>query len=123
MRAEVVVDASLAVKWVLEEPYSAEANNLLENWEGEGSKLLAPALFLYEVANVLTKRIQRRQLTLEQAKERAAILSGKRAAASTDWRSSYSRARNGRPISTTNSIRRALSRVGGVSRMRILDRR
>lgn len=70
MSAEVVVDASLAAKWVLEEPYSAEANVFFENWAGDGSKLLAPALFLYEVANVFTKRIQRRQLTMEQAKER-----------------------------------------------------
>jgi predicted nucleic acid-binding protein len=55
---------------VLEEPYTAEANDLLENWGGQRNKLLAPALFLYEVANVLTKRIQRHQLTLAQAKER-----------------------------------------------------
>jgi predicted nucleic acid-binding protein len=70
MRGEIVVDASLALKWVLEEPYSAEANELLENWGGQRNKLLAPALFLYEVTNALTKRIQRHQLTLVQAKER-----------------------------------------------------
>ncbi len=32
MNGEIVVDASLALKWVLEEPYTAEANDLLENW-------------------------------------------------------------------------------------------
>jgi predicted nucleic acid-binding protein len=70
MSDEVVVDASLAIKWVLEEPYSAEAGALLDSWAAAGNKLLAPALFLYEIANVLTKRIQRQQLTLAQAKER-----------------------------------------------------
>ncbi|MGO9268535.1 MAG: type II toxin-antitoxin system VapC family toxin [Candidatus Binataceae bacterium] len=66
----VVVDASLAIKWVLEEPHSAEAGALLNGWAEAGNTLLAPALFLYEVANVLTKRIERKQLTLAQAKER-----------------------------------------------------
>lgn len=68
--AEVVVDASLALKWVVEEPYSTEARTLLQDWGNHRRKLLAPALFLYEVANALAKRIQRRQFTLEQAKER-----------------------------------------------------
>lgn len=68
--AEVVVDASLALKWVVEEPYSGEARSLLAAWGNHRRKLLAPALFLYEVANALAKRIQRREFTLEQAKER-----------------------------------------------------
>lgn len=68
--AEVVVDASLALKWVVEEPYSGEARSLLAEWGNHRRKLLAPALFLYEVANALAKRIQRREFTLEQAKER-----------------------------------------------------
>jgi hypothetical protein len=70
MTGEIVVDASLALKWVLEAPYSAEANELLENWGEQRNKLLAPALFLYEVVNALAKRIQRQRLTLAQAKER-----------------------------------------------------
>jgi predicted nucleic acid-binding protein len=68
--AEVVVDASLALKWVVEEPYSTEARTLLRDWGNHRRRLLAPALFLYEVANALAKRVQRRQFTLEQAKER-----------------------------------------------------
>ena len=67
---EVVVDASLALKWVVEEPYSEEAYALLADWRGRRRRLLAPALFLYEVTNALAKRMQRRQLTLEQGKER-----------------------------------------------------
>jgi predicted nucleic acid-binding protein len=65
-----VFDASLALKWVVEEPYSVEARSLLTEWGTHRRKLLAPALFLYEVANALAKRIQRREFTLEQVKER-----------------------------------------------------
>jgi predicted nucleic acid-binding protein len=68
--AEVVVDASLALKWVVEEPYSDEAHALLSRWRDNRRRVLAPALFLYEVTNALAKRMQRRQLTLEQSKER-----------------------------------------------------
>jgi predicted nucleic acid-binding protein len=66
---EIVVDASLALKWVLEEPHSVEAKALLEDWRSNGRRLIAPALFLYEVTNTLAKRMQRRELTLEQGKE------------------------------------------------------
>jgi predicted nucleic acid-binding protein len=66
---EIVVDASLALKWVLEEPHSVEAKALLEDWRSNGRRLIAPALFLYEVTNTLAKRMQRRELTLERAKE------------------------------------------------------
>jgi predicted nucleic acid-binding protein len=65
-----VVDASLALKWVVEEPYSGEARSILAEWRNRRRKLLAPALFLYEVANALAKRMQRHEFTLEQAKER-----------------------------------------------------
>jgi predicted nucleic acid-binding protein len=63
---DVVVDASLALKWTIEEPYSAEARALLANWHNNQRRLLAPALFLYEVTNVLAKRMRRGQLVLEQ---------------------------------------------------------
>jgi predicted nucleic acid-binding protein len=54
----------------VEEPYSTEAGSLLTEWGNHRRKLLDPALFLYEVANALANRIQRREFTLEQAKER-----------------------------------------------------
>ena len=68
--AELVVDASLALKWVIEEPYSAEAKALLEQWRGHRRRLMAPALFLYEVTNGIAKRVRLRQLALEEGKER-----------------------------------------------------
>jgi predicted nucleic acid-binding protein len=71
---EVVVDASLALKWVEREPYSDEASKLLENWRKQRRRLTAPALFAYEATNALAKRVKRGQLTLEAAKERLASL-------------------------------------------------
>ena len=68
--AELVVDASLALKWVVEEPYSAEAKALLQQCRSHRRRLMAPALFLYEVTNAIAKRVQRRQLALEEGKER-----------------------------------------------------
>jgi predicted nucleic acid-binding protein len=71
--AEKVVDASLALKWVMEEPYSAEARTLLERWRDDQQKLTAPALFIYEITNALAKRVQRRNLTPSDAKQKLAF--------------------------------------------------
>ncbi len=68
--AEVVVDASLALKWVLDEPYSGEARAVLAEWRARQQRLIAPALFLYEIANAIAKRMRRRQLTVEESKEK-----------------------------------------------------
>ncbi|MGH7838981.1 MAG: type II toxin-antitoxin system VapC family toxin, partial [Candidatus Binataceae bacterium] len=37
-------------------------------WRDQRRRLLAPALFLYEITNALAKRMQRRQLTLAEGK-------------------------------------------------------
>ncbi len=71
---EVVVDASLALKWIEREPYSDEASELLEKWQKQRRRLTAPALFAYEATNALAKRVKRGQLSLEIAKERLAFL-------------------------------------------------
>jgi predicted nucleic acid-binding protein len=71
---EVVVDASLALKWVEREPYSDEASGLLESRQKQRRRLTAPALFGYEATNALAKRLKRGQLTVEVAKERLASL-------------------------------------------------
>lgn len=71
---EVVVDTSLVLKWIEQEPYSAEASALLENWRLRHCRMLAPALFAYEATNAIAKRVKREQLTLEAAKQRLAAL-------------------------------------------------
>ena len=58
----LVVDTSVAVKWVVDEPGSDKAFELIPR------SLLAPELFQAEVGNALTKKVLVRELTAEQAK-------------------------------------------------------
>jgi len=48
-----VVDASIAVKWFVDEPDSQPARELLKAHATGGAALVAPDLLVYEVANVL----------------------------------------------------------------------
>ena len=64
----IVVDASVALKWVLDEPGKEAADALLDE------ELIAPALWLLEAANALWKRAQRGEITAEQARARLAEL-------------------------------------------------
>ena len=57
-----VVDASTALKWVLDEEGSADAAQLLD-----GRRLLAPALLRTEAANALWSASRRGRLTAEEA--------------------------------------------------------
>lgn len=63
----VVVDASLAVKWVLLEDGSVEAAKLLEHWGRRRIKPIAPALFVYEVTNILHRQVVEKKLLYEEA--------------------------------------------------------
>lgn len=49
----IVVDASIAVKWLVEEPDSDRAAQFLEKYRGQ---LIAPDLMLIEVAGALVRR-------------------------------------------------------------------
>lgn len=62
----VVVDASVAVKWVLAETGSVEARALGQT----GADLIAPELVLIEVGNVLWKSVRLKRITAVDA-ERA----------------------------------------------------
>jgi predicted nucleic acid-binding protein len=64
----VVVDASLALKWVINEPRSAEARRLLRDWEDANFVLLAPMLFPTECANGLYHRVTKNQISIAQSK-------------------------------------------------------
>ena len=57
MNGVVVVDASLVVKWLVEEEDSDTAAALNQFWEKEGIKPLAPHLMVMEVANALHRRV------------------------------------------------------------------
>ena len=64
----VVVDASLAVKWVLLEEHSAEAAQLLISWEEQGVDLVAPSWYACEVSNVIFQRYRSGIASAEQAR-------------------------------------------------------
>ncbi len=65
---QIVVDASLAVKWALQESDSAEAERLLQTWLDQGIDLLAPSWYACEVSNVLFQRVRAEQITAEKAR-------------------------------------------------------
>ncbi len=53
----VVVDASVAFKWLVEEENSDKATELTRLWDDEGVQLAAPSLMPFEVANALHRRV------------------------------------------------------------------
>jgi predicted nucleic acid-binding protein len=61
----MVIDSSVAVKWVVPETGSEAATALL------GRELWAPSLWLAEAANALRKKIRRGEITEDEARLRA----------------------------------------------------
>jgi len=60
----IVVDASVAVQWVLPESMSEFAGGL------RSERLIAPALWLVEAANAIWKRHLRGEMSVDQARAR-----------------------------------------------------
>ena len=64
----VVVDASLAIKWLIEEEDSPLAQSILRIWERQNLRIVAPFFMPFEVANVVYRHVMTGSLTLERAK-------------------------------------------------------
>ena len=64
-----VVDASIAIKWVVEEAGTTQALALRKN-----ARLIAPDLLVAECANILWKKTQRGELSPEEAELAARLL-------------------------------------------------
>jgi predicted nucleic acid-binding protein len=64
----VVVDASIAIKWTINEPDSSTALALLANWTDRGIEVLAPTLLAYEVTNALYRRVRKGDLPFDDAR-------------------------------------------------------
>lgn len=67
----LVIDASIAVKWVIEEDGTAEALALRAR---PLDRLIAPELLPAECANILWKKVRRRELTEDEALFAARLL-------------------------------------------------
>jgi len=59
----IVIDASVALKWVIDEAHHLDARRLVPL----ASRFTAPEIMLAEVANVLRKKVRRRELEQLQA--------------------------------------------------------
>ena len=57
-----IIDASVAVKWVVEEEGTSSALTVLQH-----TSVLAPDLLLAECANVLWKKVRRKELSRDEA--------------------------------------------------------
>lgn len=65
----LVIDASIAVKWVIEENGTPAALALRDK-----ARLIAPELLVAECANILWKKVQRGELSIDEAHLAARIL-------------------------------------------------
>jgi predicted nucleic acid-binding protein len=68
----IVVDASVGLKWVLEEPDSHLAEVLI----GSNTDLLVPDFWLHEATNVLWLQVRRKIFTPYEAREALSLLRG-----------------------------------------------
>ncbi len=64
---DLVIDASVAAKWIFEEPDAGRARALRNDAERGGFELMAPEILPAEIANVIWKRIIRGELDAKNA--------------------------------------------------------
>src|SRR2546423_1206985 len=65
-----VVDANVAVKWLLPEPLHLKAKALLREFINHDVQLMAPDLIIAEVGSTLWKvSVLKREISVEQARE------------------------------------------------------
>lgn len=76
MSGFVIVDASLAVKWLVREEHSDEARAISRSWASAGTRTAAPYLMPVEVANALHRRVVGGELTVENAAQLLETLLG-----------------------------------------------
>ena len=67
MSTFVVVDASLAFKWLVREEHTDKALAILRSWQNQEIRPAAPHLLPFEVSNALHKRVNRGELSVEGA--------------------------------------------------------
>lgn len=73
--SKLVIDASVAIKWL--NPYESladKANLIRDDYERGFVSLLVPAFWEYEVVNGLNKAVARGQLTEEEGQEAVSLM-------------------------------------------------
>ncbi|MEA5533746.1 type II toxin-antitoxin system VapC family toxin [Crocosphaera sp. XPORK-15E] len=68
---QIVVDANVAIKWVLPEIYSEQALRL----RNSNYNFCVPDFFFPEIGNILWKRVRRGEMSLEDAQSDLAAIS------------------------------------------------
>jgi predicted nucleic acid-binding protein len=74
MSFQVCADASVALKLVLGEPDSDQAEAIWMYWKDEGVEIIAPYHFVYETTSVIRNRVYRNDLSPEDGKTALEIL-------------------------------------------------
>lgn len=74
----VVVDASVAVKWLVREEHTDKALAIRNAWQDAQVAPVAPYLLPFEVANALHRKVSRGQLSVGDASRMIALLLGSR---------------------------------------------
>ena len=72
-RRSVVVDASVAVKWVLPEEHSREALSFYEDAAASNTEIIAPPHLPVEVANAVWRKVARKLITFDEALQALAV--------------------------------------------------
>jgi predicted nucleic acid-binding protein len=65
----VVVDANIAIKWVLVETDSEIAKALLAEWKKKKVVIYVPTLLTYEVTNILYREVRAGKITSQTAQD------------------------------------------------------
>jgi len=63
---DVCVDASLAVAWLFDEPFSKNADALRREWREKGIRMIGPAQFHAEVTSAIRKRVYFKEILPEE---------------------------------------------------------
>lgn len=66
---QVVVDSSLAIKWLFIEDRTSEAIVQLRDWIDQGVERLVPSWFMCELANVVFQRVRGKLQSLQDAQD------------------------------------------------------
>ena len=119
----VVVDASLAIKWLVEEDDSDKAHAALQSWVAQDITRIAPHLMPFEVANALHRRVLRGELNVGDSIRMIARLACVATRAPSAAGSPRQSAATCKPAQAECGLRRPLPGAAGEFRLRAVDRR